>query len=379
MRRRATVALVMAVIIIFPVSAPSAVGEWEDDGWLKNLIGPERLENGDEFGCHGFEGVSTVEDNWVIGACKDYLTGLSDSSRWGRDPVSFGIDDTTVDQSTSESLLESGFRIVGDMIVDAPGELSVVNRNGGSIEKNSANLELLGSAEEDSLVSIWWRARIDDLKLREDKDAMAWLEEQEVWLTTWGEWYFHQQSSMRIEAYLEGESIVVALAPGDAQWTVPGSAHVQFESTILEVKYDTGADLPEILDGERKLKEGWRETDSGAIITILPGTSVSILLDQGNDSFSLSPLVTFNDLHHAVTIVGHHTTNLFQWSSDFQDSELTFTWLIERPSEEPINWALPVIALGVLAAVPIAIWKIVEMDNGADANAQEPRAVEAAD
>ena len=144
MRRRATVALVMAVIIIFPVSAPSAVGEWEDDGWLKNLIGPERLENGDEFGCHGFEGVSTVEDNWVIGACKDYLTGLSDSSRWGRDPVSFGIDDTTVDQSTSESLLESGFRIVGDMIVDAPGELSVVNRNGGSIEKNSANLELLG-------------------------------------------------------------------------------------------------------------------------------------------------------------------------------------------------------------------------------------------
>ena len=133
------------------------------------------------------------------------------------------------------------------------------------------------------------------------------------------------------------------------------------------------------MDGERKLKEGWRETDSGAIITILPGTSVSILLDQGNDSFSLSPLVTFNDLHHAVTIVGHHTTNLFQWSSDFQDSELTFTWLIERPSEEPINWALPVIALGVLAAVPIAIWKIVEMDNGADANAQEPRAVEAAD
>ena len=89
--------------------------------------------------------------------------------------------------------------------------------------------------------------------------------------------------------------------------------------------------------------------------------------------------MTFNDLHHAVTIVGHHTTNLFQWSSDFQDSELTFTWLIERPSEEPINWALPVIALGVLAAVPIAIWKIVEMDNGADANAQEPRAVEAAD
>ncbi|DAC44975.1 MAG TPA: hypothetical protein HA315_00955, partial [Candidatus Thalassarchaeaceae archaeon] len=74
------------------------------------------------------------------------------------------------------------------------------------------------------------------------------------------------------------------------------------------------------------------------------------------------PLGTFNNLDYAVTIVGHHTTNLFQWSSDFQESILTFTWLVERPSEEEINWSLPLIALSVLIAVPIIVKRIVDMD-----------------
>ncbi len=356
------VAIVLASILLVPISAPSVAGEWSDDGWLKNLIGPERIENGDEFGCHGFEGVSTIEENWVIEDCKNYLTGLSDSSRWGEDPVSFGIPGRVVDETTSQSLLDSGFVIVGDMITEAPEELEVYSRNGGSLEKNSANLGLLESAEQDTLVSIWWRARIDDLKLREDKDVISWLEGQEVWLTTWGEWYFHQQSSSAIEANIEGQSIIVSLDSGDSQWAVPGSIHLHFNGTVSEVMYESGAEVPEMGEGDRKLNEGWRETDSGVILTILPGSTISILLETVTDSVSSYPLVTFNDLHHAVTIVGHHTTNLFQWSSDFQESELTFTWLIERPSEDPINWALPVIALGVLAAVPIAIRKIVEMD-----------------
>tara|TARA_Y100001970_G_scaffold91485_2_gene115382 strand:+ start:20610 stop:21743 length:1134 start_codon:yes stop_codon:yes gene_type:complete len=366
MRRHSTAAVVISLMLLFPVSAPGAVGEWTDDGWLKNLIGPERLENGDEFGCHGFEGVSTVEDNWVIEACKDYLTGLSDSSRWGTDPVSFGIPGDTVDQDTAESLVESGFRIVGDMISEAPDELSVINRNGGSLEKNSANIDLLESAEKDSLVSIWWRARMDDLKLREDKDTMTWLEEQDVWLTTWGEWHFYQKSSSDIEVNMEGEAIVATLSDTGSQWSVPGSVHIQFDGSVSEISYDSGTVFPEIGVSERKLKDGWRETETGLIVAIMPGSTVNIVLESGTDSISSSPLVTFNDLHHAVTIVGHHTTNLFQWSSDFQESELTFTWLIERPSEEPINWALPVIALGVIAAVPIAIRKIVEMDNEPD-------------
>ncbi|MBP51177.1 MAG: hypothetical protein QGI73_04405 [Candidatus Thalassarchaeaceae archaeon] len=363
MRGRIAVAIVLASILIVPVTAPSVVGEWSDDGWLKNLIGPERLENGDEFGCHGFEGISTIEENWVIEGCRDYLAGLSDSSRWGENPVSFGIPGDNVDDATSQSLLDSGFLIVGDMISKAPDDLTVFSRNGGSLEKNSANLGLLESAEKDTLVSIWWRARIDDLKVREDKDAMSWLEDQEVWLTTWGEWHFHQQSSSAIEVKNEDGRIVVSLDSSDSQWEVPGSVNIQFDGSVSEVKFDSGTDFPKISSSDRKLMEGWREAESGAIISIMPGSSVSILLEDETNSVTSTPMVTFNNLHHAVTVVGHHTTNLFQWSSDFQESELTFTWLIERPSVDPINWALPVIALGVLAAVPIAIRKIVEMDN----------------
>ena len=93
MRRHSTAAVVISLMLLFPVSAPGAVGEWTDDGWLKNLIGPERLENGDEFGCHGFEGVSTVEDNWVIEACKDYLMQRTNASSWGAAPISFALRD----------------------------------------------------------------------------------------------------------------------------------------------------------------------------------------------------------------------------------------------------------------------------------------------
>ena len=75
-----------------------------------------------------------------------------------------------------------------------------------------------------------------------------------------------------------------------------------------------------------------------------------------------TPQATFNGLHHAVTVVGHHTTNLFPWSSDFQESSIVFTWLIERPAEIEMSWALPVIALGVLIAVPVSVRYFVRKD-----------------
>jgi hypothetical protein len=76
----------------------------------------------------------------------------------------------------------------------------------------------------------------------------------------------------------------------------------------------------------------------------------------------IQPLTTFNGLHHAVTVTGHHTTNLFHWSSDFVDSQLVFTWLIERPAEIEMNWPLLVIAASVLVAAPVTIRWLVNRD-----------------
>ena len=63
--------------------ATPALAEWDEDYWLWNIIGPERLALGDEFGCHGYEGVDIREAPLVVEDCRDYLVGFADSSRWG--------------------------------------------------------------------------------------------------------------------------------------------------------------------------------------------------------------------------------------------------------------------------------------------------------
>jgi hypothetical protein len=73
-------------------------------------------------------------------------------------------------------------------------------------------------------------------------------------------------------------------------------------------------------------------------------------------------MTTFNGLHHSVVIVGHHVTNLHEWSSDFYDSPLRFTWLIERPAALVMDWRLPVIAVAVLIATPVTIKFLVKRD-----------------
>ena len=53
--------------------------------------------------------------------------------------------------------------------------------------------------------------------------------------------------------------------------------------------------------------------------------------------------------------VGHHTVDLFEWSSPFQESPLRFTWLVEpQPDIEP-SWILPMLAVLIILAAPVAI------------------------
>ena len=82
MPSRKALSLILTSVFLIPILSPSVAGEWSDDGWLTNLIGPERMENGDEFGCHGFEGIDTLKENWVIEECKEYLVSHTDSSEF---------------------------------------------------------------------------------------------------------------------------------------------------------------------------------------------------------------------------------------------------------------------------------------------------------
>ena len=357
--------LLVSALICLPLLAPSVAGEWGTDTWLSSVIAEERLHSGDEFGCHGYEGVDTTDETWVIAACREYLEGQTNSSRWGKNPISFGMDSEVIGSEVGESLKSSGFQIVGDMVKEAPEGLNIAISNGASLEKGVADKDLIESSEEDSLVSVHWRARIGDLRVREDKDVISWLEEQPVWFTTWGEWHQHRASGNSTSALLDGSTITIESSSqkiGIDSWMVPGTVMVEFDSTVVDVKDSLGHSMPLLTGSERKLVVGWRIVDGGIIVTQKPNTTVYVELDNDAEQIETTPMTTFNDLNYSVTIVGHHTTNLFRWTQDFSGTELTFTWLIERPFNDEVGWKLPLFALTMLIAVPISIVYLLRTD-----------------
>ena len=97
-------------------------------------------------------------------------------------------------------------------------------------------------------------------------------------------------------------------------------------------------------------------------LTQAPGTNITIELDGPADTIETTPMSTFNGLHHGVTIVGHHTSNLFRWTQDFPESILSFTWLVERPEKEGIGWIIPAFAVSMIIAVPASIYFLVKKD-----------------
>ena len=357
--------LLVSALICLPLLAPSVAGEWGTDTWLSSVIAEERLHSGDEFGCHGYEGVDTTDETWVIAACREYLEGQTNSSRWGKNPISFGMDSEVIGSEVGESLKSSGFQIVGDKVKVAPEGLNIAISNGASLEKGVADKDLIDSSEEDSLVSVHWRARIGDLRVREDKDVISWLEEQPVWFTTWGEWHQHRASGNSTSALLDGSTITIDSSSqkiGIDSWMVPGTVMVEFDSTVVDVKDSLGHSMPLLTGSERKLVVGWRNVDGGIIVTQKPNTTVYVELDNDAEQIETTPMTTFNDLNYSVTIVGHHTTNLFRWTQDFSGTELTFTWLIERPFNDEVGWKLPLFALTMLIAVPISIVYLLRTD-----------------
>tara|TARA_B100000700_G_scaffold63207_1_gene69663 strand:+ start:17226 stop:18350 length:1125 start_codon:yes stop_codon:yes gene_type:complete len=357
--------LLASALICLPLLAPSVAGEWGTDTWLSSVIAEERLHSGDEFGCHGYEGVDTTDETWVIAACREYLEGQTNSSRWGKNPISFGMDSEVIGSEVGESLKSSGFQIVGDKVKVAPEGLNIAISNGASLEKGVADKDLIDSSEEDSLVSVHWRARIGDLRVREDNDVISWLEEQPVWFTTWGEWHQHRASGNSTSALLDGSTITIDSSSqkiGIDSWMVPGTVMVEFDSTVVDVKDSLGHSMPLLTGSERKLVVGWRNVDGGIIVTQKPNTTVYVELDNDAEQIETTPMTTFNDLNYSVTIVGHHTTNLFRWTQDFSGTELTFTWLIERPFNDEVGWKLPLFALTMLIAVPISIVYLLRTD-----------------
>ena len=105
---------------------------------------------------------------------------------------------------------------------------------------------------------------------------------------------------------------------------------------------------------DNHLKVGYRILNGTGVTLTIPSEALVEITWEGIEAEIQITQGTFNDFPPFVA-VGHHTTDLFEWSSPFQDSEIRFTWLVEpQPDVEP-SWILPILAILVVLAVPIAV------------------------
>ena len=331
--------------------------EYTDDTWLENVIGPELLALGDEFGCQGLEDISPEENTETVGSCSQYVASRINASRWGHNLISFGTPEGELSENLTQALVKEGFRIVGDMSESDDPRLTVITRNGGSIESGLSDRSLIEDSEPGKLVSLYWIARIDDLNIRRDRDVVDWLSQQPYWFTTWGEWVTHAESSSRITVNPVNESTEIS-NPSGLGWSTPGTVKITGLVDIPNMEWSDGGYAPLDLE-ENRLRGGYRYSNGTLIITIPQGESV-ILAGVREDDIRVEPTL-FNDLEKGVTIAGHHATNMREWSQDFRDTPLRFTWLIERSEIPERTLFLPLLALSVLIATPLAIkWVLVK-------------------
>lgn len=200
--RSLTVLIIFLLLSIISSPAVVAQSEWQEDGWLNTSLAQERLDNGDEFGCYGIEGLSWNADPGAVALeCREYIEQRVTANRWGQSPISTFTPDSLT-QTQHQIIMENGFRIHGDntgledtvwhSANDTPTDMLDwfnLGRRGGSLEQIIGSKQQVKDAvEEGGLVNLYWIGRVDDATIRHDKDIELYIsDEADAWLTTWGQ------------------------------------------------------------------------------------------------------------------------------------------------------------------------------------------------
>jgi len=152
-------------------------------------------------------------------------------------------------------------------------------------------------------------------------------------------------------------------------WAVPGNSFITPISengqnfSVKNVTYSNGSELFQLSSIDRHLREGWRFENGSIHLSLLPGTTVNINFESGK--FPDSVIIendTFNGLVPLI-VYGHHVTDLFEWSSGFQDSSIRFTWLIEPRPVTQMDWALPIMAVVVGIITIVQMRRLIQSDD----------------
>ena len=380
------VVFLLSSIIISP--SVMAQSDWEEDGWLTSSLAQERLENGDEFGCYGMQGLSWKADPGAVATeCRQYIEQRVTANRWGDSPISTFTPDS-LSQYQHKLISENGFMIHGDNTKlqdtawhssnDTPINMLDwynLGRRGGSLEQIVGSKQQVEDAvDEGGLVNLYWIGRVNDATIRHDKDIEEYIsEEAEAWLTTWGQaWSYwsaskcyqfdHSINQVGQNYVLSFESLITEQCTGinPDRWNVPLTwAFDIMDSQILSI-IDSNGEM-ENISQMRHTKEGYSHNQNQFLhLSVVNGNRVNITL-TGSDYEIIEMSQFWNNHSSAITIAAHETTDLFKWSKRFVDQEnLVFTWLvIPRPAESKSPW-IPYVAFTIGAGAVIAMLLVLK-------------------
>jgi len=216
------------------------------------------------------------------------------------------------------------------------------------------------------MVNLYWQAQIADLKVRTNGELVEWLESENAWYTAWGESYsyeFHRNNDLLKIFQLNSNEWNIVNEGSEINslaWDVPVTRGVDIRNnSVVEIKIE-GLPLQELSLTNKTLESGWRQDQDILWITLVSGQNATIVM-KNDSEIDLTPKACddltnedvcllqkqprfFNNHSWALTIAGHHTTDLFKWSMKFDESPLVFTWLVEPQEVKDFNWVLIVIA-----------------------------------
>lgn len=373
MLTRRVVALTLFGLLLLPLCAPVAA-EWEEDTWLTIIIGPERLEQGDEFGCHGMTGSETSSYGLEISECRDYLTKRINASKWGANPISLGVDSERLDEIDSEEIISVGFAVLDHQVEPLNSEIKNLSYNGGSLEKNRQTVDHFQTLIEDevALINFYWQARDHDVIVRPNSELVASIESTTAWFTTWGEHasYEATKSVFSVDDSSSDSWLVAfesdSIPSTGVYWAVPiTNKFSNINADVVSVNYGD-ISLDELEINSPHLQTGWRQDNNSLILSLMPGQQVNIIFDTStNPNASQQTCERFNCHIVAITVAGIHTDDLFDWSRRWDDTPMRFTWLVEPREVAQYGWILPTLAVIVALCAPVAIIWLVKNDRRA--------------
>ena len=388
-----TLTLSVLACLVCVAWSPVALADtaWKEDGWLTTTLAQDRLDLGDEFGCHSIPGLSWQADPGAVALeCRTYIEERVRASSWDSRPIStYTPAGLTMAQHTT--VAGQGFVVHGDQTglsttawhnaTDDPidkWDWYNLGRRGGSLEQIIGSVEEVQTAvEQGGLVNLYWIGRVNDATIRHDRDITAYLSQvEDVWFTTWGEaWSYwtvskcHEFShSVRTEAnqsILTFESLVTqeCTSMNPEAWNVPVTWTLDFNGTdVVSVQGESGA-LANIT-GVRKSTEGYVQHPGEYLhLSVLNGHAVEITYNGTTDYDIIGRTSFFNNHSTAVTIAAHETYDLFKWSKRFVDDDhLVFTWLVEPREGLGDSLWLQYVAVGVALSTIVGMLVVLKRE-----------------